>query len=49
MPQKSNPDFKKKYPYIRVDTLEPMRIHDILTKFNNLLPYIRILEYDCDK
>ena len=32
MPQKSNHDFKKKNSYVRVGTLKPMRIKDILTK-----------------
>ena len=31
-PKKSNHDFKEKYPYVWVGTLEPMRIKDILTK-----------------
>ena len=31
MPQKSNHNFKEKYPYIRVGTLEPMRIKYIST------------------
>ena len=32
MSQKSNHNFMKKYPYIRIGTLKPMRIKDILTK-----------------
>ena len=32
MAQKSNHDFKEKYPYVRVGTLEPMRVKDILKK-----------------
>ena len=32
MPQKSNHDFKEKYPYVRVDTLVSLRITNILTK-----------------
>ena len=32
MPQRSTHDFKKKYPYVRVGALEPMRIKDILTE-----------------
>ena len=35
MPQKSNHDFKEKYPYIRVGTLEPLRIKAILTQKNS--------------
>ena len=31
MPQKSNHDSKEKCPYIHTDTIEPMRIKDILT------------------
>ena len=31
-PQTSNNDFKEKYPYVRVGTLKPIRIKDILTK-----------------
>ena len=32
MPQKSNHEFKEKYPYDRVETFVSMRITDILTK-----------------
>ena len=32
MPQKSNHDFKEKYPYVRAGTFEPMCIEDILTR-----------------
>ena len=32
MPQKSNHDFKEKYPYVRPSTLVRMRSTDILTK-----------------
>ena len=32
MPQKSNHDFMRKYPYVRVGRLETMRIKDIFTK-----------------
>ena len=32
MPQKSNQDFKEKYPNVRTGILELMRIKDILTK-----------------
>ena len=31
-PKKSNLDYKKKYPHVPEDTLEPIRIEDILTK-----------------
>ena len=43
VPQKSNS--KEKYPYVRVDTVKPMRINDILTKNSCLLPYASVLEY----
>ena len=32
MPRKGNYDFKEKYPYIHVDTLESMRFTDLLIK-----------------
>ena len=32
MPQKSNHDFKEKYPYKHTGPIEPMRIEDIFTK-----------------
>ena len=38
-------DFKEKYPYVRVGTLEPMRIKDILTK-DRFLSFASILEYE---
>ena len=31
-PQRSNNNFKEKYPYIRAGALETMRIKDVLTK-----------------
>ena len=45
MSQKSTHDFEEKYPYVRMGSLEPMRIDDILTK-NRFLPYSSILEYE---
>ena len=32
MPQKSNNDFKETLSYVRIDSLEPTRIKDILIK-----------------
>ena len=32
IPQKSNNNFEKKYPYVTAGTLEPMRLKNILTK-----------------
>ena len=43
MSQKSNSDFKEKYPYIRAATPEPMRIKDIL---NKTLSQRGVLEYE---
>ena len=40
MPQKSNYDYKEKYPYDHASTLEP-----ILTK-TVFLPYASVLEYE---
>ena len=49
MPQKSNHDFKEKYPYIRAGKLEPLRITDILTKktdfFASVLTELLIFHY----
>ena len=47
MPQESNHDFKEKYPYIRVGTLEPMHIKEILTKTSCFFfAYASVLEYE---
>ena len=35
MPQRSNQNFRDKYPYVCVGTLISMRIRDILTKKHN--------------
>ena len=46
MPQKSNIyDFKVKYPYVPMGTLEPMHVKDIFTK-NSFLPYASVSEYE---
>ena len=45
MHQKSNHDFKEKYPYIRAGKLEPMHKKDILTK-NHFLRYVSVLELE---
>ena len=46
IPQKSNHDFKEKYPYVRAVAIKPMCIKDILTKTRDFLPYASVLEYD---
>ena len=48
MPQESNRDFKEKYPYVSVGTLEPMCDLDILTKKTAFLPYASGLDYEQD-
>ena len=40
--------FKEKYPYVRVDTLEPLRMKDIFTKISCILQYQSVSEYDKD-
>ena len=45
MPQKSNHDFKEKFPHVCAGTLKDMCIKDTLTKKQLVLPYASVLEY----
>ena len=45
-PQKSKHDFKEKFHYVRVGTIEPMHTKDIMTIKPVFLPYESVLEYE---
>ena len=45
MSKNSNHDFKVKYPYVPVGTLEPMHIKGILTNSRFFAIYASVLEY----